>query len=136
MNVFAVIAVATGNAPQSAMGDPLVVTSSKANSLRYSPVVKAIKNSEPAVVNIQGNKTINSTSSTPGAGGKQEVNGMGTGVIIDSRGYIITNLHVVQDVSKIEVTLADGSKTEAKLINYDPQTDLAMIRIQVGKKLP
>ncbi len=61
---------------------------------------------------------------------------MGTGVIIDPRGYIITNLHVVQDVSKIEVTLADGTKTEARLINYDPQTDLAMIRIQVDRDLP
>jgi serine protease Do len=136
LNAIGVVTILIGNVTQTAMGDPLVISSAKANSLRYSPVVKAIKNSEPAVVNIQGNKTINSASSNQGAGGKQEVNGMGTGVIIDSRGYIITNLHVVQDVSKIEVTLADGSKTEAKLINYDPQTDLAMIRIQVGKKLP
>ncbi len=125
-----------GSLPQEAMGEPPVVTRSSSNSLRNSPVVKAIKNAEPAVVNIQGNKTINTTSSSSGAGGKQEVNGMGTGVIIDPRGYIITNLHVVQDVSKIEVTLADGTKTEAKLINYDPQTDLAMIRINIPRKLP
>jgi serine protease Do len=130
------VAAWMGNPPQEAMGESPVVTRFSSNSLRNSPVVKAIKNAEPAVVNIQGNKTINTTSSSSGAGGKQEVNGMGTGVIIDARGYIITNLHVVQDVSKIEVTLADGTKTDAKLINYDPQTDLAMIRINVARQLP
>jgi serine protease Do len=120
---------------QSAKAEPRTVTASGQVSLRFNPVVQAIQNAEPAVVNIQGNKTIASTSGSS-SGAKQEVNGMGTGVIIDSRGYIITNLHVVQDVSKIEVTLADGTKTEARLINYDPQTDLAMIRIQVNRSLP
>ena len=113
---------------------PAIASSSERSSLRFSPVVKAIQNAEAAVVNIQGNKTI--TTSSGSAAGKQEVNGMGTGVIIDPRGYIITNLHVVQDVSKIEVTLADGTKTEAKLLNYDPDTDLALIRIQVDQRLP
>lgn len=119
---------------QTTRGESIHVSTSHKTSLRNNPVVQAIKNAEPAVVNIQGNKTINAS---PGTGStKQEVNGMGTGVIIDPRGYIITNLHVVQDVSKIEVTLADGTKTEAKLINYDPQTDLAMIRINVNRELP
>jgi len=69
-----------------------------------SPIVRAIQRAEAAVVNIQGNKFV-TTASSNGAGAKQEVNGMGTGVIIDPRGYIITNLHVVEDVSRIEVTL-------------------------------
>ena len=61
---------------------------------------------------------------------------MGTGVIIDRRGLIITNYHVVDAVEKIEVTLADGTTAIAKLINYDPETDLAMIKINVGRDLP
>jgi len=104
-------------------------------TLRTTPVVQAIKKAEPAVVNIQGNKTLTNTGSN-GVATRQEVNGMGTGVIIDRRGLIITNYHVVDAVEKIEVTLADGTTAIAKLINYDPETDLAMIKINVGRDLP
>ena len=104
-------------------------------SARVSPIVRAIQRAEAAVVSIQGNKVI-STASSSGAGSKQEVNGMGTGVIIDRRGYIITNLHVVEDVGRIEVTLSDGSTAIAKLLNYDPETDLALIKIPAVKELP
>ncbi len=103
--------------------------------VRVSPIVRAIQRAEAAVVNIQGNKTI-AMASSGGTGSKQEVNGMGTGVIIDPRGYIITNLHVVEDVNRIEVTLADGSTAIAKLLNYDPDTDLALIKIPTQKDLP
>jgi serine protease Do len=104
-------------------------------SARVSPIVRAIQRAEAAVVSIQGNKVI-ATASASGAGSKQEVNGMGTGVIIDRRGYIITNLHVVEDVGRIEVTLSDGSTAIAKLLNYDPSTDLALIKIPAVKELP
>jgi serine protease Do len=106
-----------------------------AENARNSPIVLAIQKAEPAVVNIQGNKTINGSSST-GHVTKQEVNGMGTGVIIDRRGYIITNYHVVDEVGKIEVTLADGTTAIAKLLNYDPETDLALIKIPTHRELP
>ncbi len=46
--------------------------------------------------------------------GKQ-VNGMGTGIVIDPRGYVITNYHVVEDVDQIQITLDDGSNTTAEL---------------------
>jgi len=106
--------------------------------VRVSPVVRAIRNCETAVVNIQGNKTVAAAATTAGglSPGRQEVNGMGTGVIIDPRGYIITNLHVVQDVSNIEVTLSDGTVSIAKMLNYDPDTDLALIRIPTDRALP
>lgn len=107
-----------------------------ASVTRHSPVVRAIQAVEPAVVNIQGNKTVPASDSRGLGSGKQEVNGMGTGVIIDPRGYIVTNLHVVQDVAKIEVTLADGTETMAKLLNFDPETDLALIKVDVPRELP
>ncbi len=116
--------------------DVMSISQNEEPSLRVSPVVKAIKNVEAGVVNIQGNKTINTSAPGSNGTGKQEVNGMGTGVIIDPRGYIITNLHVVQDVSRIEVTLADGTVTEARMLNYDPDTDLALIRVDIDRKLP
>lgn len=61
---------------------------------------------------------------------------MGTGVIIDPRGYIITNLHVVEEVNRIEVTLAEGTTAVAKLLNYDAATDLALIKIPTPQDLP
>ncbi len=57
--------------------------------------------------------------------------GSGSGFIIDTRGHIVTNNHVVEDAQSLEVTLADGSKTPAKLIGRDPFNDLAVIRIDV-----
>lgn len=106
-----------------------------ADSGKNTPIVQAIQKAESAVVNIQGNKTI-TNSSASGHSSRQEVNGMGTGVIIDRRGYIVTNYHVVDDVARIEVTLADGTTAIAKLINYDPETDLALIKIPTKRDLP
>ncbi|MEJ5303317.1 MAG: Do family serine endopeptidase [Bacteroidales bacterium] len=56
--------------------------------------------------------------------------GTGSGVIISPEGYIVTNNHVVQDASKLEVTLNDKRVYEAKIIGTDPSTDLALIKIE------
>lgn len=55
--------------------------------------------------------------------------GAGSGSIIDSRGYILTNNHVIKDARRIEVTLSDGSKWNGKLVGTDPYNDLAIVRI-------
>lgn len=55
--------------------------------------------------------------------------GTGSGSIIDDKGYILTNHHVVEDASRLEVTLWDGSKWRGKLVGSDPNNDLALIRI-------
>lgn len=55
--------------------------------------------------------------------------GAGSGSIIDTKGHILTNYHVVANAQKLEVTLADGSKWPAKLIGSDPDNDLAVIKI-------
>ena len=54
----------------------------------------------------------------------------GSGAIIDKKGYILTNYHVIRDSQRLEVTLSDGSKWAADLIGADPQTDLAVIQIK------
>ncbi len=98
---------------------------------RMTDTVRAIRAAESAVVNIEGNKP-----SGKGAGEAQQVNGMGSGVIIDSRGYILTNQHVVQDVNRIEVTLHDGSKFVGSPVAHDPSTDLALIKIDAPRPVP
>ncbi len=55
--------------------------------------------------------------------------GQGSGVIIDGKGYILTNNHVVERAQKIVVTLSDGKKIQAKLVGRDPTSDLAVIKI-------
>ena len=55
--------------------------------------------------------------------------GSGSGSIIDTRGHILTNNHVIRDAQKLEVILADGSKWPAKLVGTDPDTDLAVLKI-------
>jgi serine protease Do len=67
---------------------------------------------------------------------KRELKGLGTGIIIDDQGRILTNNHVVQGANKVEVTLADGSRFPAELIGTDPKTDLAVIRISAKERLP
>ncbi len=67
---------------------------------------------------------------------KQELRGLGTGMLIDSQGNILTNNHVVAGATEINVLLADGTSYPAKLVGTDPKTDLAVIHIAADEKLP
>ncbi|MEC5213822.1 serine protease DegQ [Polaromonas sp. CG_9.5] len=59
--------------------------------------------------------------------------GLGSGVIVSSSGYILTNNHVVEGADEIEVVLNDTRKTRAKVIGTDPDTDLAILKIELDK---
>jgi serine protease Do len=61
---------------------------------------------------------------------------MGSGFIVDPAGYIVTNNHVIDHADKITVTLNDGMSFPAKVIGRDQKTDLALLKISVGKTLP
>jgi Do/DeqQ family serine protease len=74
----------------------------------------------------------------PGAGGrefKQFGAGAGSGVIVSSQGYIVTNNHVIENASEIEVILNDNSKYAAKVVGTDPSTDIAVLKIE-GSNFP
>jgi len=113
-----------------------LAAASMASELRHTPVVRAVQKNRDAIVNIRGQKTVKSTAS----GLPQDVrrvNGMGTGVIIDPRGYIVTNYHVVDGVANIQVTLSSRQKYRARIISHDLSTDLALIKITPREaKLP
>lgn len=102
---------------------------------RKSAIVTAIQKAEPATVNIHGRKTLKGDTAVSGETFKQ-VNGMGSGVIVDPRGYIVTNYHVVEGVGNIHVTLADQKTAVAKVVAHDAKTDLAVIKIDSEKPLP
>ena len=105
------------------------------SELRRSAIVKAVQSARPSVVNIHGRKTVRDEVSQF-AGAMKQVNGMGTGVVIDERGYIITNYHVVEGVRRIEVTLYNREEVVAELIAHDARTDLAIIKIDEKHHLP
>jgi len=67
---------------------------------------------------------------------KKETKGLGTGMIIDSQGHILTNYHVVGNANKIDVLLSNGGSFQAKLVGSDPKTDLAVIKILTKEQLP
>ncbi len=60
--------------------------------------------------------------------------GAGSGAVIDPRGYILTNHHVIEDARKLEVTLNNGKKYTATLVGSDPDTDLAVVKIEVRRE--
>ncbi|MBL9122276.1 MAG: trypsin-like peptidase domain-containing protein [Planctomycetaceae bacterium] len=109
----------------------------RASERRNSPLARAYKRVGPTVVDIHGEKLL-SPDEMPLGGNEADrhVNGMGTGAIVDERGYIITNHHVVDGVEKIHVTLHSGKSYVAKLISHDPSTDLAIIKIDAAESLP
>ncbi|MFM7108237.1 MAG: S1C family serine protease, partial [Planctomycetaceae bacterium] len=100
---------------------------------RRTAIVLAIESQRDAVVNIHGQKVVGEDEAGAEA---RRVNGMGTGVIVDPRGYVVTNFHVVEGVRRIEVTLSDGRTTSASLVSHDPRTDLAVIKIAADAPLP
>jgi serine protease Do len=67
---------------------------------------------------------------------KRELKGLGTGMIMDEKGHILTNNHVVGGATKIQVLLASGDQYTAKVVGTDPKTDLAVIEIPAKEGLP
>jgi serine protease Do/serine protease DegQ len=102
----------------------------------YADVVEPV---QKAVVSIYSTRTVHETvnpmlrqlfgNQVPNEGSKEQ--GLGSGVIVSSDGYILTNNHVVEDADSLEVTLPepDGRKFTAKLIGADPKTDVAVVKI-------
>jgi len=67
---------------------------------------------------------------------KQEMKGLGSGIIIDSQGHILTNYHVAGGATQLKVFLSNGNQYPAKLVGGDSKTDLAVIHISARETLP
>ena len=66
----------------------------------------------------------------------QQNSSLGSGVIVSHDGYILTNHHVIDGADQIEVALSDGRKAKGHIVGSDPETDLAVIKIDLGNNLP
>ena len=105
-------------------------------NLRETPLVRAVQMSRKSVVNIHTEKKAAEDKEARFFSPKsRKVTGMGTGVVIDERGYIVTNYHVIQDVDVITVTLDGGASYDGRPVSYDRKHDLAIIRITATEPL-
>jgi Do/DeqQ family serine protease len=108
--------------------------------LSYAPVVQRVA---PAVVNVYAAKVIqnrNPLFDDPifrqffgmqgGGGGRQVQRSLGSGVIVDSSGLIVTNVHVIEGADEVKVALADKREFEAEIVLKDKRSDLAVLRIK------
>lgn len=94
------------------------------------------RKARPAVVSIRcrsQSKAVDVSSDAPPAVVKDGGLSLGSGVLIDANGYILTSYHVVAYASSITVQLADRREFAAQLLSFDPETDLAMLHIDVSE---
>jgi len=137
LTLLAVVGAARAAAPET---DPL----------RRSKVVEAVERASPAVVNISTEQTVVERR-TPfpdplfeeffrdffdARPRRSTRTSLGSGVIVRADGTILTNDHVLLRGGRIHVTLVDSREFEAKLVGRDPESDVAVLRIDTGKPLP
>jgi len=121
-------------------------------NLRDTPIVEAVKKASPSVVNISSEKIVKTSPFLffethpfedffkdffdlfPEFESREK--SLGSGVIIDKNGYILTNEHVIASSTKIKITLIDKREFEAKLVGADPKFDIAVLKINSKNKLP
>jgi serine protease DegQ len=133
-------------AATAAAPPPAATAATTAAAVKLGSFSDAVKRAMPTVVNIYTSKAVK-TQRQPfmddpvfryffggeADGPAQKSNNLGSGVIVSDQGYIITNAHVVEAADEIEVALADNRRARAKVIGTDPETDLAVIKIDLPK---
>ena len=108
------------------------------SSSRRDDTVNLVERVKNSVVNIHSERTVTQQTDDPFRAGQmqpQRVNGMGTGIVLDPRGYIVTNFHVIDDVQSLRVRLCDGTNCVARVIATDKENDLALVKIDPPKPL-
>ena len=126
-------------APPPAVSAPLVLPAPQVSAAAQpGSLAAAVRRAAPAVVSINTSRiTRHPFADDPwfrlffGQQGSQSQSGLGSGVIMSADGYVLTNNHVVQEADHIEAVLADGRRASARVIGADPESDLAVLKIDL-----
>src|SRR4051812_33635217 len=126
--------------------DRRVPTTTTELRLSYAPVVQRVS---PAVVNVYAAKTVQAQTRNPlfedpifrrffgMPGDRPRVQrSLGSGVLVDPSGLIVTNGHVIEGADEVRISLADKREFEASLVLKDPRSDLAILRIKSDERFP
>jgi Do/DeqQ family serine protease len=107
--------------------------------LSYAPIVQRV---QPAVVNVYAAKVVQNRNpllddpifrrffGVPGQQPEQMQRSLGSGVLVDSSGLVVTNVHVIEGADEVKVSLADKREFEAEIVLKDPRSDLAVLRLK------
>ena len=135
-----------GNFAPTAAAPPMARTPAEtASGLGRAGYSQAAKRAAPAVVSITASKPPSRSNDAndpwlrfhfgqrpPNAAARPQT-GLGSGVIVSADGYLLTNSHVVEGASDIEVSLSDGRQARATLVGTDPESDIALLKITLDK---
>jgi serine protease Do len=100
-------------------------TEAVAQYSRRTPIVEAVEKTRASIVSVKVEKK--------GSWGRKEIGG--TGVIVDERGYVVTNRHVIASADRVTVHLTDGTELVAQIVHEDARHDLAILKVSPTKKL-
>ncbi len=142
--VTAAVAAAVMAAPSATSAQERRVPASPAEvRLSYAPIVQR---AAPAVVNVYAAKTVKVRSNPlfddpffrrffgvpggPGGPGEQMQRSLGSGVIVDASGLVVTNNHVIEGADQVKISLADKRELEAEIVLKDSRSDLAVLRVK------
>ena len=124
---WAVAALLVGAAPACGQSPDYASVS------RITPCVSAVRRAAPSVLNLHSVKTTYDDEPVFGSRKGRKVNGMGTAIVVDPRGYLLTNHHVVDGVESLRATDETGASYVARTLSVDPQHDLALVKIDADR---
>src|ERR1700726_1803576 len=111
--------------------------------LSYAPIVQHV---QPAVVNVYAAKVVQNHNpllddpifrrffGVPGQQPEQMQRSLGSGVMVDPSGLVVTNVHVIEGADEVKVSLSDKREFEAEIVLKDPRSDLAILRLKDAKE--
>ena len=146
MGLAALLATAFSASGQSPNGLRLTPADRPQITLSFAPVVKRVT---PAVVNVYASRTVRQPNNPlfddpifrqffggGNAPSSRTAQSLGSGVIIDGSGLVVTNHHVIEGMTDVKVALSDKREFDAEIVLRDPRTDLAVLRLKGGSNFP